>query len=50
MPIKSLFDKYKVEFCSKCKNKCKEFTLCNVTIHEGKNTKEARCSYYEEKK
>ena len=49
MPIKELFDSYKVEFCNKCKNKCKEFLLCNITIKEDGSKKEAKCDYYKER-
>ena len=50
MTTKDLFEEYVNEVCSTCKNKCKEFTLCNITII--KNTKEAKakCSYYEKKR
>lgn len=47
MTTKDLFERYKEEFCSKCKNKYKEFTLCNITICNDTNIKEARCNYYE---
>lgn len=50
MSTKELFEKYVYEVCKNCKNRCKEFTLCNITIT--KNTKEAKakCSYYEKKR
>lgn len=47
MSTKELFESYKQEFCSRCKNKCKEFTLCNITIKEDGSKKEAKCDYYE---
>lgn len=50
MPIKDLFESYKKEFCSKCKNKCKEFRLCNITIQNNGKERKAKCNYYEEKR
>lgn len=50
MSTKELFEKYVEEFCSKCSNKCKEFTLCNITITRNTKEAEAKCSYYEKKK
>jgi hypothetical protein len=50
MSTKELFEKYVEEFCSKCKNKCKEFTLCNITITRNTKESEAKCSYYEKKR
>lgn len=50
MSTNELLEKYKKEFCSKCKNACKEINLCNITIHEDNKTKEARCYSYEEKR
>lgn len=47
MPIKELFESYKEEFCSKCKNKCKEFRLCNITIQNNGKERKAKCDYYE---
>lgn len=49
MPIKELFEAYKVEFCSRCKNRNKEFTLCNITVKEDGKERKAKCNYYEEK-
>lgn len=50
MSTKELFEKYVEEFCSKCSNKCKEFTLCNITIARNTKEAEAKCSYYEKKR
>jgi hypothetical protein len=50
MPINELFSQYKHDKCKGCKNNCKEVNVCNITIHEDNNTREARCDYYEEKR
>ena len=49
MPTNELLDRYKKEFCSKCKNNCKEINVCEINIIEDTKTKEARCDNYEEK-
>lgn len=46
MSTKELFEKYVEEFCSKCTNKCKEFTLCNITIQKDGKERKAKCDYY----
>lgn len=46
MSDSELLNKYVEEVCSQCTNRCKEFTLCNITIHEDVKEREAKCNYY----
>jgi hypothetical protein len=45
MSTKDLIDKYVKEICPTCKNK--KCNLCNITIHEDRNKREANCDNYE---
>ena len=47
MTTKDLFEEYVDEVCPTCKNKCKGFTLCNITIQEDGKERKAKCDYYE---
>lgn len=46
MSINELTQQYKKEKCTNCKNQCKEFDQCSITIRKGNGVKEARCDYY----
>ena len=50
MSIKELTQQYKKEKCINCKNRCKEFTQCSITIHKGAGIIKAGCDYYEPKR
>lgn len=50
MSTNELLDRYKKEFCSKCKNNCKEINVCGINLVENTKTKEARCDSYEKKR
>lgn len=45
MSDKDLIDKYVKEICPTCKNK--KCNLCNITIHEDRNKREANCDNYD---
>lgn len=49
MSIKELTQQYKKEKCTNCKNQCKEFTQCCITINRSNIASKARCDYYEPK-
>lgn len=49
MSDKELFNRYVEEVCSQCTNRCKSFSLCNITIQEYGAEREAKCNYYSRK-